>query len=167
MEKRNGKGYANATKSCGRNTRDGVQKHVSRACEKGIRIRMPWERTTATSVIGSCGVVRTTCRELDWDGESTNNTFAVALYKNGVVGKFSKPAQGRSRVFGEEQFLSKDEVKEAKRSREQHTLETSNRPSSPPRNHTGLRTCRSYLGLQTVSIVPNPPVRAPLLIVAA
>lgn len=79
------KGEVKRLRSCGRNTRDGVQKYVSRACEKGIRIRMPSERTTTTSVIGSCGVVRTTCRKLDWDGESTNNTFAVALYKTGLA----------------------------------------------------------------------------------
>ena len=46
-------------------------------------------------------------------------------------------------------------------------LEPSNRPSSPPRSHTGLHTSQSHPWPQTVSIVPNPPVRVPLPIVAA
>jgi hypothetical protein len=86
MEKRKRKGYANATEARSNvydlaegNTRDGIQKHVSRACEKGIR--MPSVRMTT----GSRGVVGTAGRGLNWDGESTNNTFTVALYKTGLA----------------------------------------------------------------------------------
>ena len=86
IEKRKRRGYANATEArpndydlAEGNTRDGVQKHVSRACEKGIRMRMPSARMTT----GSRGVVGTAGRGLDWDGESTNNIFAVAYTKRG------------------------------------------------------------------------------------
>ena len=39
------------------NTVDGVRTHVSRASEKGIRMKMPIAKTTAASVIGFRGVV--------------------------------------------------------------------------------------------------------------
>ena len=39
------------------NTVDGVRTHVSRASEKGIRMKMPITKTTAASIIGSRGVV--------------------------------------------------------------------------------------------------------------
>jgi hypothetical protein len=74
METTKRKGYANATEArlndydlAEGNTVDGVRSHVSRACEKGIRMRMPFVRTTAASVLGSRGVVGTTGRGLDWE----------------------------------------------------------------------------------------------------
>ena len=36
---------------------DGVDTYVSRVCEKGIRIKMAFARTTAASILGSHGVV--------------------------------------------------------------------------------------------------------------
>ena len=44
---------------------DGVWTHVSRACEKGIRMKMPSTRTTTASVLGSRGAVGRTGRGLD------------------------------------------------------------------------------------------------------
>jgi len=60
-------------------------------------------------------------------------------------------------------------MKQEKQKNQDHNvpLETSNRPNSLPRNHTGPRTCQSNPLLQTVSISLNPPVRAPLPLVAA
>jgi len=70
--KRNG--YTNATEARSSdydlaegNTVDGVQTHVSRACEKGIRMRMPFARTRVASVIGFRGAVGMAARGLDWE----------------------------------------------------------------------------------------------------
>jgi hypothetical protein len=41
------------------NTVNGVDTHVSRACEKGTRMKMPIAETTAASIFGSRGVVGT------------------------------------------------------------------------------------------------------------
>ena len=41
---------------------DGVETYVSRVCEKGIRIKMAFARTTAASILGSRGIVGTAGR---------------------------------------------------------------------------------------------------------
>jgi len=51
------------------NTVDGVRTHVSRGCEKGIKMKMPSARTTAASVPGSCGAVGTAGRGVGWEWE--------------------------------------------------------------------------------------------------
>ena len=48
---------------------DGVRTHASRACEKGIKMRMPSARTTTASVLGSCGAVGTAGTGLGWELE--------------------------------------------------------------------------------------------------
>ena len=46
---------------------DGVQTRISRMCEKGIRMRMPFARTRVASVIGFRGAVGMAARGLDWE----------------------------------------------------------------------------------------------------
>jgi hypothetical protein len=49
------------------NTVDGVRTHGSQACEKGIGMKVPSERTTTASVLGPRGIVRRAGRGLDWE----------------------------------------------------------------------------------------------------
>lgn len=45
---------------------DGVWTRISRACEKGITMKLPSKRMTTASVLGSSGAVGMTGRGLDW-----------------------------------------------------------------------------------------------------
>jgi hypothetical protein len=68
------------------NTVDGVRTHVSRACEKGIRMKMPSARTTTASVLGSRGAVGTAGRGLDWEWEVRYPLYWMA---SGIFRHFS------------------------------------------------------------------------------
>ena len=71
MKKRKRKEYVNAIEARSSDydlaEENAVQKHVFRACEKGIKMKMPFARTTVASFLGFCGAVGTAGTGLDWD----------------------------------------------------------------------------------------------------
>ena len=82
---------------------DGVWTHISRACEKGIRMKMPSTRMTTASVLVSRGVVGTTGRGPDWEVQYLSFWMTSGTLSHFCVGTRSRGSTQRC-SFGHKRF---------------------------------------------------------------